>query len=221
MNRRFTAAGLAIAGLAFAAYPALRPYGPESGAEGAADFGSAAWLIAHVLGMVGFVTLAFVLRSASSEEGLALWRWNGQPIRKAETRMWVAVVLLLPYYGAEAYGLNALGGYAVRTGDTGVLDIAERFRYAPFEMATFGLGLLLLAFVGARLILGLWPAGGLERLAGLLAGSALLTYLPQFFAPAGLRIAHGAVLGAGLVLLGVATARGARGTANPDVIAAS
>ena len=55
--------------------------------------------------------------------------------------MWLAVALLLPYYGAEAYGLNELGRYATEHGDAGVLDVADAFRYAPFEMTTFALGL--------------------------------------------------------------------------------
>ena len=200
-------AGLVLAGLAFATYPALRPYGPESGAAGAADFGSTAWLLSHVLGMVGFVSLALVLRAAAHH---ASWSWTGRPVRETETRMWLAVVLLLPYYGAEAYGLNELlGRYAVDQGDTGVLEVADAFRYAPFEMATFALGLLMLVLVGGRLAQGFWHSGRAGRTGGLLAGLALATYLPQFFGSPGLRILHGAVLGLGLVLMAVATARAA------------
>ena len=62
--------------------------------------------------------------------------------------MWLAVALLLPYYGAEAYGLNELGRYATEHGDAGVLDVADAFRYAPFEMTTFALGLFVLVLVG-------------------------------------------------------------------------
>ena len=158
-TRTTTAIALAISGVSFAAYPALRPYGPESGLAGAADFGATAWLVAHVLGMVGFVSLAFALRSASVAPP---WPWSGQPIRRAETRMWLAVALLLPYYGAEAYGLNALGRYATEHGDAGVLDVADAFRYAPLEMTTFALGLFLLVLV----------AGGWRTACGVPAGSA-------------------------------------------------
>ena len=143
---------------------------------------STAWLAAHVLGMVGFVSLAFALRSAAVSPP---WRWSGQPVRKAETRMWLAVALLLPYYGAEAYGLNELGRYATEHGDAGVLDVADAFRYAPFEMTTFALGLFLLVLVGARLAHGLWRSGRLGRTGGVLAGLGLATYLPQFFGTPG------------------------------------
>jgi hypothetical protein len=199
--------GLTVSGLALAAYPALRPYGPETGAAGAADFASTAWLAAHALGMLGFVALAFALRAAADDTP---WRWSGQPVRRAETRMWLAVALLLPYYGAEAYGLNELGRYAVDRGDTGVLEVADAFRYAPFEVGTFSLGLLLLVLVGGRLAHGLWWSGRVARTGGLLAGLGLATYLPQFFGTPGLRVAHGVVLGAGLLLVAVATWRGAQ-----------
>jgi hypothetical protein len=198
------ALGLAVAGVAFAAYPALRPYGPEQGLEGAADFGANAWLAAHALGMLGFVVLAFTLRAAAAGSP---WAWAGRPLREVETRAWLAVALLLPYYGAEAYGLNQVGRYALDHRDAGVLDVADAFRYAPFEITTFSLGLLALVLVGGRLAHGLWRSGTLARTGGLLAGLGLATYLPQFFLPPAGRIVHGLVLGLGLVLVAVATAR--------------
>lgn len=204
-SRTTVTAGLLVSGLAFAAYPALRPYGPESGLAGAADLASTAWLVAHVLGMVGFVGLALVLRAAAHRP---TWEWTGRPVREAESRMWLAVALLLPYYGAEAYGLGALGRYAVDQGDAGVLEVADAFRYAPFAVTTFSLGLLLLVLVGGRLAHGFWNTGALGRTGGLLAGLGLATYLPQFFGTSGLRVAHGVGLGLGLVLMAVATRSG-------------
>lgn len=205
-----TAAGLVVAGLAFAAYPALRPYGPESGLEGAADFASTAWLASHVLGMVGFVALALALRAAAVDPP---WPWAGQPLRRAETRMWLAVALLLPYYGAEAYGLNEIGRHAVDRADPAVLEIADAFRYAPWEVGSFTVGLLLLVLVGGRLAHGLWYAGRMGRAGGLLAGLGLATYLPQFFGTPEIRVAHGLVLGLGLLLVAAAS----RATDGADV----
>jgi hypothetical protein len=203
---RTTTAGLVVAGLAFAAYPALRPYGPETGLAGAADFGASEWLIAHVLGMVGFVSLAFALRSAAAATP---WSWAGGSLRGLETSTWVAVALLLPYYGAEAYGLNAVGRHATEHGDARAMEIADSFRYAPFEVTTFSVGLVVLAVVGVLLARGLWHAGSLGRVGGLLAGAGLVTYLPQFFGTPGVRVAHGVMLGAGLLL---AAAAGRRST---------
>ncbi len=199
--------GLAVAGGAFAAYPALRPYGPEAGLAGAADFGATVWLVAHALGMLGFVALAMSLRAASVRPA---WPWSGRPVREAETRAWLAVALLLPYYGAEAYGLNQIGRYATDHADPGVLDVANAFRFAPFEITTFTLGLFVLLLVGGRLVHGMWRTGPLGRAGGLLAGLGLMTYLPQFFGSPAVRVAHGVVLGLGLVLMAVAAARPAQ-----------
>jgi hypothetical protein len=212
-TRTSVATGLVVSGLAFAAYPALRPYGPESGLVGAHDFGSPLWLTAHVLGMLGFVALAFTLRTAAYRTP---WAWSGQPVRRVETRMWLAVSLLLPYYGAEAYGLHEIGRYATDHSDAGVLDVAAAFRYAPFEMTTFGLGLLVLVLVGGRIAHGMWRTGRLGRTGGLLAGLGLATYLPQFFGTPEVRIAHGVVLGLGLVLMAFASVRSAPVDAAPN-----
>lgn len=217
-HRSTTISGLVVSGLAFAAYPALRPYGPESGASGASDLGSGAWLAAHLLGMVGFVSLAFVLRSVADRPP---WTWTGRPVRETETRMWLAVALLLPYYGAEAYGLNALGKYAVEQDAPAVLEVADLFRYAPVEVTTFAAGLVLLATVGGRIAHGLWRTGVVGRTGGLLAGLGLATYLPQFFGTPAVRVAHGVVLGVGLLLLAVATHRAAgtgAATSSPEAL---
>lgn len=195
---------LAAAGIALAAYPMLRPAMPEEGMAGAMGFASQAWLISHCLAMIGFVLLAFGLRALA---GAPPPDWAGQPVRRAETRAWLAVALLLPYYGAEAYGLNVAGRFAVQSGSLQAVDAVLGFRLAPVEAVTFAAGLLMLALVGARLVIGWWRAGGTARLGAVLAGGALLTYLPQFFTPMPVRIAHGVALGAGLVLIAVTLAR--------------
>ncbi|MFV0460271.1 MAG: hypothetical protein ACK5MT_16030 [Actinomycetales bacterium] len=197
--RRVAAPALiAGSGIALAAYPVVRPRAREVGLSGAEAFAGNAWLIAHCLGMVGFVLLAFGLRALADAE--PTW-WLGRPVREAETRGWLAVALLLPYYGAEAFALNVAGRHAVAVGDVTALEALVGFRFAPVELVTFGMGLLALAMVGGRLILGAWASGTLGRTGGILAGLGLLTYLPQFFTPMPVRIAHGVVLGTGLCLL--------------------
>ena len=104
-----------IAGAAFVAYPALRPYADESSLAGLAAMGSIRWLVAHLLGMVGFVALAAGLQALSGRARLAS----------------LAVVLLLPYYGGETFGLYAIGQAAERTGDVGLLGVVDGFRYQP------------------------------------------------------------------------------------------
>lgn len=177
---RRTALLLAVAGVAFIAYPALRPYGPETGVEGARDLASNAWLLAHLLGVLGFSAVAFAMRS---------------------TWAWLAVALLLPYYGAEAYGLQSVAQYALDESNPDVLAIADSFRYAAVPVTLFSLGFVALAVAGVQLARGLWSCGTLLRTGGLLAALGLATYLPQFFVgPAG-RVGHGVVLGLGLLLV--------------------
>lgn len=192
------AVGLLTAAAAFVAYPALRPAVPEEGLVGAAGFASDAWLTAHALGMLGFIALAVALRSA---ERVRPWPWSGRPLRELVSRVLLGVALILPYYGAEAFGLHAVGRYAVATGDAAASAAVMGFRFEPVPVAMFGIGLLLLALAGARLVIGLRRAPLVPRLGGLLAGVGLLTYLPQFFLPMPGRIVHGVVLGAGLLLL--------------------
>ena len=52
---RLGAGALAIAGALFVVYPALRPFSDETSLQGAAAFASTAWIVAHMLAMVGFI----------------------------------------------------------------------------------------------------------------------------------------------------------------------
>lgn len=198
---RSATAGFVISGLALAAYPALRPWDPEGGLVGARSFASTAWPISHLLGMVGFVALALAVRALVSAAAVA------RPTRATETLAWLAAASLLPYYGAEAFALQALGAYAAESGDVAALEVANSFRYAPLPMATFAIGLLLLLLVGVRLAVGFWRSGSVGRIGGILTAAGTVTYLPQFFGTPAMRIGHGFVLGVGLVLLGLAVAR--------------
>jgi uncharacterized membrane protein YozB (DUF420 family) len=96
---------LALAGLFFVLYPAIRPYSDETTLQGAAAFASTAWIVAHVLAMLGFipVTLGLLalydsLRDTSADRAAFL----------ALITTWICTGLTLPYYGAEAFGLHVL-----------------------------------------------------------------------------------------------------------------
>src|SRR2546421_2457197 len=98
---RLEALGLAVAGVLFFLYPAIRPYSDEASLQGAAAFASSAWIVAHVLAMLGFVLLALGL--------LALYRSvEATPAERfaflALVTTWIGAGLTLPYYGAEAFG---------------------------------------------------------------------------------------------------------------------
>lgn len=47
---------LVIAAIAFALYPMLRGSAPETGLSGAELYARPAWLLAHCLGMAGFIS---------------------------------------------------------------------------------------------------------------------------------------------------------------------
>jgi hypothetical protein len=54
---RLTALCLALAGMFFVLYPAIRPFSDESSLRGAEAFASAAWVVAHSLAMAAFLLL--------------------------------------------------------------------------------------------------------------------------------------------------------------------
>ncbi|QDP95142.1 hypothetical protein FOE78_03725 [Microlunatus elymi] len=193
---RFRALPLAVAAIAFGAYPILRGSGSEIGWTGAALYARGEWLLAHCLGMLGFVFLAWGLSSID--------RW-------ASRFAWAGAVLVLPYYGAEAFGLHALGQVALDHHDAAMIATADTFRYNPVAMTVFAAGLLALAACGLRMILLVRGSGSVLSRAGLaLAGLCLIGYLPQFFAPIEARIIHGLLLGVGLLILAADLGRSRR-----------
>lgn len=192
VSRAAGAAALLLAALVFAAYPALRPYTDESTLDGARAFASGAWAAAHTLGMVGFVVLPLGLLGLAAHGELDRGR-------AAVVLAWLGGALVLPYYGAETFGLGVIGARAAAEGDAGLLSLAEEFRTGALPVTVFGLGLLALAGAGVALAVG--SRRTRARWGGALVGAALVLYLPQFFAPPAARIAHGALLGIGCALL--------------------
>lgn len=192
---RMAAGFFTTAGLSLIAYPILRPGNPEEGLSGAAGFASPFWPTSHALGMLGFVLLALALRALAVDNPIA---------RSGESRAWLAVAFLLPYYGAEAFALHAAGQAAMVAHDPSISAAAMAFRLAPLPAVTFAAGLVLLAMVSGWLVTLFWTP---TRLGAGLAGFGLITYLPQFFTPMPVRIAHGIVLGVGLILIGRSSAK--------------
>src|ERR671936_2201385 len=96
---RSGALALAIAGVLFILYPAVRPWQDESTVDGATKaMSSSAWGAAHLFAMLGFILVALGL----------LAMWNAVSSTRAERLAfaavvtgWIGVGLTLPYYGAE------------------------------------------------------------------------------------------------------------------------
>lgn len=208
LTRPLAAGVLALAGLFFAAYPALRPYSDETTLAGAEAMASGAWVASHTLGMVGFLTLTLGLWALAR-----MWQTRGTAAAVALT--WLGTGLVLPYYGAEAFGLHVIGERAAATDDASLLELADAFRYGTVPVTMFGAGLLALAAAGVVLAVSLRRADGLLRFGAVLTGVGLVTYLPQFFLPPGLRIVHGVLLGLGCLVMAAACLRLPRCEAEP------
>jgi hypothetical protein len=187
------------AGVGFATYPAVRPYADETTYAGLAVMASDAWLLAHLLGVLAFAALPIGL----SRLGRRLAPEGSRAADSLGPLSYLALVLLLPYYGAETFGLHAIGQYA-RPGDPALLTVVDGVRYQPVAIILFGLGLLTLAVVGVLLAITTWSQGAALRAAGLVSGVGLALYLPQFFGTPTIRVAHGVLLGLGCLAIGFA-----------------
>ncbi|MFD0000782.1 hypothetical protein [Nocardia sp. NPDC127526] len=177
---------LIAAGVLFLLYPALRPWEDESTTDGAvAAMGSTAWVIAHLCAMIGFILVSLGLLALRDRIGIG-------PVMTT----WIGVGLVLPYYGAEDFGLHAAATAGSRDD---LLDVFEAFRYGAIPAAMFAAGLIALA-AGA-----IWVAVTLRTNAAIAFAAGFALFMPQFFAPPAIRIAHGVLVLIGCVWLGLST----------------
>jgi hypothetical protein len=116
---------------------------------------------------------------------------------------------VLPYYGAEAFALHAIGERVMHTGDTDLLEAVEATRMGAWQVATFASGLLLLAAAGVLVAVAVARTRALPSWAGVPFALAFALYLPQFFGPPALRIAHGVMVAVGCLVLAAAIRRAA------------
>jgi hypothetical protein len=192
-----TAISLVVAGILFVAYPALRPFSSETGLEGAQAFASTDWIIAHSLAMAGFILLGLgllgiceVLRGTPGQR-FASW---------GMVLSWIGIGLTLPYYGAEVFGLHAVGQAVVDRNDPDLMSIVNNIRW---EVGIFWI-LAGLAALGAGVILfaiAIWRSGRLARWSGIVLAIAFALYIPQFAAGQPLRVAHGVLILIGALIL--------------------
>ncbi|MEQ3554520.1 hypothetical protein WIS52_28975 [Pseudonocardia nematodicida] len=197
------ATALGVAGVAFVAYPASRPY-----VDGPSVWVAPLWIPSHLLGVLAFALLV---------PGLAAL-WSAHRGTPGERAAWsglltagAGVALVLPYYGAESFALAELGRPGTGVPPATVDALAEGIRMGPYAVTTFAAGLAALAVAGVAVAVALRRGGVLPPAAGLVFAIGLVLYLPQFFAPPALRIAHGALLAAGCLLLAVVLHRAAAG----------
>jgi hypothetical protein len=199
---RWGAAALATAAVMFVLYPAVRPWEDESTVEGAtAAMSSPAWVASHLFAMIGFILASLGLLALA---GVLAGSPAGRLAAAALVVFWTGAGLTLPYYGAEDFGLNAIAGHAASHPGVDLLALVDAVRFGPTQTTMFLLGLTLLAVGGVMVAVAVWRSGTLPRSSGTVFALGFVMFLPQFFAPPALRIAHGVLLGIGLAWLALA-----------------
>ena len=198
-----SAFSLVAAGVLLVAYPALRPFSSETGLEGARAFASTNWIVAHSLAMAGFILLGLgllgVCERLRGTAGMRLAVWG-------MVLSWIGIGLTLPYYGAEVFGLHAVGQAVVDRGNPDLMSIVDNIRWEVgifwilAGLSALGIGVILFA-------IGIWRSGRLTRWSGIVLAVAFALYIPQFAAGQPLRVAHGVLILIGTVLLAWAIRR--------------
>ena len=182
---------LAAVGVLFVLYPVLRPWHDETTAAGAAAaMGSPLWVVSHSFAMVGFILLPAVPIA---------FAWQQRQGRKAlvtsAVLLWVGVGLVLPYYGAETFGLNGVA----TSGVADLVAVSDAVRFGLVQGVAFVLGLLLIA-VGA-----VFTAIGVAKTHpwwfGVAFAAGFVLFAPQFVGSPAVRIAHGVLIAVGCVIL--------------------
>jgi hypothetical protein len=195
----FFAAAFALSGLFFLLYPAIRPFSSEVGLDGARAFASSAWIVAHTLGILGFILLA--LASFGLYERLRDTA-AGARMLKATLLLWLGAGLTIPYYGAEVFGLHAAGQRAIAQNDPALVKpLIHAIRWEAGIWFII-IGLLLLAIGAIIAATAVWRSGRIHRWAGVPLAVGLGLYIPQFTGPQGIRVAHGVLMLVGCAWLG-------------------
>jgi hypothetical protein len=183
---------LTAAGLLFLLYPVFRPWEDETTTAGAAAaMGSSAWVASHLFAMIGFILVPIALLEIH---------------RTAAITFWVGAGLTLPYYGAENFGLHEIAA------QPNILELAESVRYNPVAVTTFAVGLVTMGVAAVVVALKL------RTLPAILFAAGFALFLPQFFTPPAVRIAHGVLMIVGCVWLAWDSAR--REAKDPELAAA-
>ncbi len=213
MNRklylRIGSSSLALAGVLLALFPLTRPWQDATGTDAGliAATASGWWIPSHLFGALGFVLLALATTAVLG----VLMNTRGEPAGRGMALLtMLGVGLILPYYGAESFGLHAVATAPELTDPGTRIALLEALRNDPFALSTFGAGWLLLATAGILLAVAVPRAGYGPALPAVSVAVLVALYLPQFFGPPWLRITHGLLLGISLVLFAGWHARVAR-----------
>jgi hypothetical protein len=174
-------------------YPIIRPYSDEATLQGADSFASTAWVVAHMLAMAGFILLILGLlgvHRALQDSGVERLAFRALVVGV------VGVGLTLPFYGAEAFGLQAISQEAVWRNDLSLMKVVESVRTGP-QLVMFSLGLLLIAVSAVIVATAVRKSRVLAKWSGVPFALGFALYIPQFFGTQPIRVAHGLLVAAG------------------------
>ena len=193
---RLGAIAFALAGVLFVVYEAAAPRADETTLDGAKAWASAGWSIAHISAIVGLILIPL---GYGAIRGFLEDTPHERTAFLAATIGYIGSGLTISYYGAEVYGLKAIGQRALADGDASLTDVGNDFRLDPTAMTVFAIGLLLVAIAAVLAAIAVWRSGSLPRWSAVPLAALLVTMLPQYFLPQALRIVWG-VLVAGAAL---------------------
>jgi hypothetical protein len=195
---RWAAVSLALSGVFFLLFPVTRPFFDETSMQGAAEFASIRWPIAHSFGIVGFILMALgflgvnimLTRTAAEQRSF-----------KAMIFYWVGAGLTLPFFGAEAFGLQVIGQAAVDQDSTSLLPLVSQIRFGPGIVFVIT-GLILIALATIILASAVWKSGVLSKWSGIPLAVGFVVYIPLLqgapvFQP--IRIVDGFLIAAGAI----------------------
>ena len=188
---RMGAFAFALAGILFVIYEAAAPRADQTTLEGAESWTTVGWSVAHIAAIVGLILIPL---------GYGALRGHLEGTRNEKTAFMAATIgyigsaLTISYYGAEVYGLKAIGQRAVEDGDASLTEVGNAFRYDPTAMSVFAIGLALVAVAAVLAAVAVWRSGTLNRWSAVPLAALLVTMLPQYFLPHAGRIAWGAMV---------------------------
>jgi len=193
---RLAAVSLVLSGVFFTLFPVVRPFFDESSLQGATEFASIQWVVAHAFGMGGFImlTLGFLGVYVRLQE-TAVERW----MLRALVLGWIGAGLTLPFFGAEAFSLQVIGRAAVSQNNAALIPLINQVRFGPGIIFVIT-GLVLVAIATFLAAFAIWKSGIMPKWSGVPLAIAFAVYIPQlqgdpFFQP--IRVAIGLLIALG------------------------
>src|ERR687888_1640757 len=174
--RLATAACLVIAGVFFVLFPVVRPFFDESSTQGARGFASNQWVIAHSLGIGGFILLSLGFL------GLYLLHLRDTLVERWALRGFVLCLvgtgLTLPFFGAEAFSLQVIGSAAVNQNNAALIPLVNQVRFGP-GITFIVSGLLCVAAATIVMAAVVWKSQALPKWSGIPLAAGFAVYIPQ------------------------------------------